>query len=79
METTRIALTGARGFVGRELAAALSEQPGRPVSLLSICRGVVNNQSARLQEIGFENEDLPDRLKDIQDLYPCRREKQGKA
>ena len=65
METTRVALTGARGFVGRALAGALNELPGRPISLLSICRGRVNNQSGPLQEIGSENEELPDRLKSI--------------
>jgi nucleoside-diphosphate-sugar epimerase len=66
METIRIALTGARGFVGKALAAALGERSGRPISLLSIISGKVDNRSESLHEIGFENKELPDRLRDIQ-------------
>ena len=60
-----IAVTGGRGFVGRAMLAALRAQSWNESGVLSICRGRVINYSDSLQEIGFENEDLRERLKEV--------------
>jgi nucleoside-diphosphate-sugar epimerase len=60
-----IAVTGGRGFVGSAMVAALSRQSSHWSSILSIGRGRVNSHSEGLQEIGFENEDLRERLKEV--------------
>ena len=59
-----IAVTGGRGFAGRAMLAALRAQSWNESGVLSICRGRVINYSDSLQEIGFENADLRERLKE---------------
>jgi nucleoside-diphosphate-sugar epimerase len=65
METSTVAVTGAGGFVGKALVGGLSRLMDQPYKLLAIHRGRVSGQSGLLQEIGFEDEELAQRLKDV--------------
>jgi nucleoside-diphosphate-sugar epimerase len=65
METSRVAVTGAGGFVGKALVRALGQSMDQPNNLLAIHQGRGYSQSGVLEEIGFENEELTDRLKDV--------------